>query len=602
MRRFMLTALGLILLALLAYGAFRVWGQEPEPGNTPALTYSLVRPVHDAISATVNASGSMLPARVVELNFEGAGMVTDVLVDVGNPVRSGSVLARLDPRDARLGVEQARASLAQATASYELLLADAPPEEVEQAQAQLEQAQAQYRQIEGEVTSQDIAAARSEVEAAQAELARLQAGPKESDIQAVQASLDRAHTNLQSQRDSLSAAKTQAHLQMEQAANRLRDQQASYSKLYWENRQAEEEWGSASINLAQDAKDREESMLRTVENAEHELELARTAYEQAQQAEVTGVQSAEAEVRSAQANLDQVLTSIDPHEITAAQSQVAQAQARLSRLLGEQRAGSLDAAAAGIEIARTRLESLTTPPREVDLASALAQVQQAQASLKQAELTLQQASLRSPIDGTVAEVNLVVGERVPLSGGQPAIVVADLTRFYVYGNVDEIDVAQLATGQPVRLTLDALPELSLEGTIDTISPLADAESSVATYEVRIETTTDDRRVRAGMSVNADIVVEQKENALLVPRRAVYAEGGRRFVDVLEDQTLCDADQSTWPPSPGVHALEVTTGLSNDQVIEITSETLTRDTCLYVEGTEARIDIFSGPPGGGRRRE
>jgi HlyD family secretion protein len=599
MRRFMLTALGLILLAVLAYGAFVVWGQEPEPGESPETAYSLVHPIRDAISATVNASGSMLPAQVVELNFEGAGRVTAVLVDVGNTVRSGTVLARLDTREARLNIEQSRASLAQTTASYELLLADAPPEEVAQAQAQLEQARAQYRQREGEVTAQDIAAARSEVEAAQEELARLQAGPKEADIQLAQASLDRARVNLQSQRDSLSAAKTQAHLQMEQAANNLRDQQASYSDIYWENRRAEDEWGSASINLAQDAKDREEARLRAVENAEHELELARTAYEQAQQAEVTGVQAAEAEVRNAQANLDQVLTSIESHEITAAQARVAQAQARLSQLLGEQRAGSLDAAAAGIEIAQTRLEELTTPPRDVDVASALAQVQQAEAALRQAELNLEQTSLRAPIEGTVAEVNLVVGERVPLSSGQPSIVLADLTRFYVYGNVDEIDVAQLAPGQPVRLTLDALPALTLEGTIDTISPLADADAAVATYEVRIETATDDRRVRAGMSVNADIVVEQKENALLVPRRAVYTEGNQRFVDVLDNQALCDTDRATWPASPGVHPLEVTTGLSNDQVIEITSEALTEETCIYVEGTEARMDIFSGPPHGRR---
>lgn len=595
-RRIILTIVGLIALVGLVYGGFTLFAGRQD--TAPRLTYSLVTPERGVLSATVNASGAMQPASVVNLNFSATGSVAQVLVAVGDEVAQDAPLAVLDDRDLRLRVEQAQAALTQANASYNRLLSGATPAEIAAAQAQIEQAQAQLRQVRGSVTSQDVAAARAQLEQARANLARLEAGPRTTDVTTAQAQVDQARAQLQSQRDSLSAAKTRAESQMEQAANALRDRQADYSRVYWQNRQLEEQLARFDRELPQENRDQEAAALRAVENAQQSLDQARLAFEQAQQAEVSGLQAAEAQVRSAEANLDKLLSGAEADQLAAARAQVAQAQASLDKLLGDQRAGSVAAAAAGVESAQANLERITAAPTENDLAGALAQVENATASLRQAELALERATLRAPFAGTVAEVNLKVGE-VP-GGARPAIVLADLSSFYVDVTVDEIDVAQLEPGQSVGLTLDALPDLPLNGEVATISPLSSAQSAVTSYQVRIEIPATDRRVRSGMSATADIVVAEKADALIVPRRAVRAERSQFFVDLVADQTLCRADRATWPLQPQLTPVAVSTGLSNEFAIEITAGDVDLNTCLYVEGIDARLNPLTGPPPGVRR--
>jgi HlyD family secretion protein len=268
-------------------------------------------------------------------------------------------------------------------------------------------------------------------------------------------------------------------------------------------------------------------------------------------------------------------------------------------LLGEERTGSLQAAQANVESAQANLENVTADPREVDLASALAQIQQSQAALEQAELEVRKATLRAPMSGTIAETNLTIGESP--DAALPDIVLADLSGFYVDVTVDEIDVASLALDQQVTLTLDALPELLLRGVVDTISPLSTEESAVTTYEVRIRTPADDPRVRAGMSATADIIVAQKDDALVVPRRAVRTEDGELLVDVPVDQSLCAADPDTLPAQPELEAVSIEVGLRNDTLIEVADGDMDEQTCVYVEGFDPRMTPFGGPPPGHRQR-
>jgi HlyD family secretion protein len=596
-RRMLLTILGFILLVGLFAGAFVLFGGDEQAAGEER-NYSLVRPQRGEISATVDASGAMQPRNVVQADFATTGVVIRVRVDVGDTVKLGAELAQLDTRELELQVEQARAALAEAEAGYEQLLAGATDEEIAQARAQVAQAQGQLRQARGSVTGQDIAAAQAALERARARLARLEAGADSNEVEAAQAALDQARANLQSQRDSLSAAKTRAQLQMQQAANALRDVQDEYSRIYWNNREIEREFGT-SDDLSQRSREQEEAALRAVQNAEQDLEQARVAYEEAQQAEVTGIQRAEADVRNAQSNLDDLLEGAEADELASARADVAQAEAELARLQGEERAGNVAAAQAGVASAQSNLERLTTEPRAVDLASALAQIERAEASLEQAELDLSKATLRAPIAGTVAEVNLKVGESPDTA--QADIVLADLSGFYVDVTVDEIDVASIAVDQSVDLTLDALPELPLTGLVDTISPLSNEDSGVTSYNVRISTRTDDSRVRAGMSVNANIIVDQKNDALIIPRRAVRPEDGSLLVDVPVDQALCDAEPESWPLQPELQEVDITTGLRNEQIVEVASGDIDEQTCLYVEGFDPRLSPFGGPPPGHRRR-
>lgn len=586
----------LVVIGVLVAGFFLFNRDQP---SSVRLNYALARPQRRPISATVNASGAIQPQQVIDLTFASSGLISEVLVQVGDQVAAGQVLARLDTRDLELRVDQAAAQLAQAQASLDRLRAGPSAAEVAAAEAQLAQAQAQLRQTTGNVTEQDLAAARAQVEQARANLERVLGGPKASEIAQAQAQVDQAAAALQAQRDSLSAAKTRAESQLLQAANTLRDRQAEYSRIYNENREREQQLARFGQSLPQSALDTEAAALRAVENAEEQMRQAQVAYEQARQAEITGIAQAEAQLRSAQANLDRILAGADPDQVAAARAQVAQAEANLNKLLGDQRAGSLAAANAAVASAQANLQRITAPPSEADLASAEAQVASARASLSQAQLALERATLTAPIAGVVAEVNLEVGEFY--NAARPAVVLADLSGYYVDVTVDEIDVAQIAVGQPVILVLDALPNLDLRGTVARINPLSIVQSGVTAYTVRIVTDDPPASVRPGMSASADIIVAEKSEALVVPRRAIRAESGQFFVDVTTDPALCSLDIAQRPLQPPLQAVAVQTGLSNEQIIEISSGDIDENSCVYVPGVDARIDLFSGPPPGVRGR-
>ena len=101
-----------------------------------------------------------------------------------------------------------------------------------------------------------------------------------------------------------------------------------------------------------------------------------------------------------------------------------------------------------------------------------------------------------------------------------------------------------------------------------------------------------------MSANADIVVAERERALLVPRRAVRNERGQLLIDTVNDTALCGLARNQLPEAPARTPQRVTLGLSNEQVVEVL-DGITEQDCVYVEGVDVRFSIFNGPPGRGR---
>ncbi len=455
------------------------------------------------------ADARILPEHSVDLSFRVSGTVAEIMVEEGDQVSEGQMLARLNSADFDLQVEEAQAALARARAAYAQIEAGATPEEIAVAESNIAQAEANLRQVEGGVTSADIAAARARLNQAQAALARLQSGPKQTQIDSAQAALDQAHVHLDRQHDALSAAKVNAELALEQAANTLRDAQDSYSQVYWENRALEDQLAKFGDELPQENKDAEAAALRAVQSAEAALEQARVALEDARQAEVSGIASAEAQVRDAQARLDQLLAGADADAIAAAQAQVRQAQADLQRLTGEQRVGQVEAAEASVDSAQAQRDQVAAGPRAADLEAAQAQIWQAEVVLKQAELARDRATLYAPFDGTVAQINLTANELPDPT--LPAVVIADLSGWKLETrDLTELDVVSVRVGDTVLMTFDALPDLELQGVVREVKIVGESYQGDVSYTVVIEPREWDARLRWNMT--ATIAITPAESA------------------------------------------------------------------------------------------
>lgn len=486
----------LIIVALIAGGGFFAFsGRASGLVSTPVPTL----PAQTETQAVV-ADAKVLPAADVTLSFDRSGTVGQILVSEGDAVQAGQLLARLDTRALELRVQQAQVALDQAKANYEKIAAGASPEAIAAAEAAVAQSQAQATQVAAGVTAPDLAAAQAQLADANAALAQLLDGPKTTEVTQAQATLDQAQSNLSTQRDSLSAAKTSAQLKIDQAANTLRDAQDAYSKIYWDNREKEELPG----DLDQALIDAESAAKRAVDSAQAAMEQAQVALENARQAESDGIAAAEARVRDAQARLEQLVAPADADEVAAAKAQVAAAQANLAKLRGPARSTQLDVAAAAVSQAEASREQVAAPAREVDLTVARVAIDAANVSLEQAKLDLDLATITAPFAGTIAQIDIDVGALA--SPSSPAIVMADLSSWRIETeDLTELDVVKLRESQAVTVSFDALPDVSLPGTITQIKPLGSNRQGDIVYTVVVALKQEDARLRWNMTavVTAD---------------------------------------------------------------------------------------------------
>lgn len=552
----------LVVIALIGGGVFFLNQAAPAATGLPP-GWQVVTVNTGTIDSTVSATGNVEPQARADLRFEINGVVTDILVEPGDAIEAGQPLARIDTTDLQLRIEQAAADLKQAQADYADLLDGASEQEIAEARARVTQAQAQFQQTASSVSQADIAAARSDLEQAQARMARLQSGVASDELARSAESLKRAQINLDQARTQLASAKEAARVEMEAAANTLRNRQDEYSRIYWQNQDLVNQYSAIGRDLPRENLDQEAAALRAVQDAEALLEQRRIAYEDARQNEITTLQVREAELASAQAAHDKLLAGPRAEELAEARAQVERAQARLAQLTGAQRSSELAAQRSNLEIAQLGLERLMVDPSASALATREAAMVRADIALKQAQRNLELATLTAPFAATVARIDMRVGEP---AGQTASIAIADLRSFHVDVPIDELDVAQVRPGQPVRITLDALPDAEIGGSVTRIAPLATrSEQGTTSYAVTVAIDAGSGQVRPGMTAVVQIVTQQKDNALLAPRRAVQTEAGATFVLVPTDG----------PPDPqtGRPASErrpVTLGLSNNEFIEITS--------------------------------
>ncbi len=205
-----------------------------------------------------------------------------------------------------------------------------------------------------------------------------------------------------------------------------------------------------------------------------------------------------------------------------------------------------------VRAAQLKLDDVQDGPSASEIAAARDKVQQAEAGLAsaqvryhQAELALAEATLTSPITGTVTALNVSAGEAP--AGGQaasgPHVVVSNLDAFQLTVYAAESDVAEIAVGQPATVTLDVFAGETLEGEVIEVAPTGSVESGVVLYPVTVRVAPGKLAARAGMTANVDIVTVSRPKALMVPVRAVMTTAEGSYV-----LRLAGAAASASPPA------------------------------------------------------
>ena len=168
---------------------------------------------------------------------------------------------------------------------------------------------------------------------------------------------------------------------------------------------------------------------------------------------------------------------------------------------------------------------------------ARAQVAQAKAAADRAAEDVANATIRAPIRGTVLSRDVEIGSPVSsiLNLGANATLVmtlGDIEQVFVRGKVDEADIGHVRLGQPARIRVETFKDKVFNGKVTQISPMGVEKDNVTNFEVRVSIDNPGKALKANMTANAEIVLEEHADALIIPEAAVtYDAQKNAFVEV-----------------------------------------------------------------------
>ena len=201
-------------------------------------------------------------------------------------------------------------------------------------------------------------------------------------------------------------------------------------------------------------------------------------------------------------------------------------------------------------------------PLYLDNASVLRDYDKALVSLETAYEKRDALVVTAPCDGVVATLDAGKGDSVT-DGTKLMSIVEDGAGLTLTLAVDELDILSVQPGQTVNLSVDALDDAQLTGTVQKIAPLGNAGSGVTTYDVTVAVSGEDARVKGGMNVSGEIVMNTAENATLIPTDALQKDDAGYFVTLESGETR-----------------RVTTGIMTDETTQILEGISVGETVVY----------------------
>lgn len=534
-----------VVLVLVAAGSYFMFfrSRGPAPATTQRQAVAVER---GTILVPISATGNVFFDTDAKLTFESAGTVKEVKVALGERVKKGQVLARLDTETLERSLAQAQADLEIARLNLETTLNLYTDSDRATAQASLLDAQNALQTAEKNLSN-----------------ARIDA---ETALSTAQTNLENAKRDLIIDQATYDSAARTAHVA-------LLDAQETY-RLY------------VTKYIAGFTAQEDERQLTLRDNAQDAYNKALQSRDKAVATAKNNIASAEATLKKAQQDLDELKAEIPLPTINTGPGSLEQTVTDLNQIntalasspkkLSRYRLAEYAARAAVVK-ARANLDDVLAGAKPRDIELKRQSVAKAQLALDTARSNLAKSTIVVPFDGIISSMAVKEGDIV--SGSMVAITLANPATAKVRATLDELDVARAALGQDVSISLDALPGLNVTGKISALAPVATVQSGVVTYQVEIALASNtNTSLKGGMTALTTIYVEKKENVLVVPSRAVKLAGRSRYVEIQL-------------PDGATEQRTITVGANDDQRSEVLSG--------LKEGERILVDVPAGTVPGAR---
>ena len=467
-----------IPIIILGAAALTTWLLVNNFSHQPK--YDLFEVRQGDVTKTVSVAGSVVSDQKLELSFLSPGLVKEVKIQAGDKVVAGDVLVVQDTAVLQAQANQARAGIAAASALLSKTINH-------------------LRSADVNVLNRSLDSARIALETARNNLQDAYRS-RDNDRQSAEVALNSAQTAYQNALNAYNAqlsvidqSTVGAQITLNNATNNLTSAQITYNQVI-------SRYNSGQATFAE------------LQQAQTALSAANAAYLSARAAYDTAV---------SQANLQKITTA---GSLDAARNQLEAARSSYNsgtngsdlKITAAQNAYA--GAEAAYNLAEAQYQQSLAPALGADISSALAQVASATAALRVVEVQIAKATIKAPINGIVTAVNAIAHEISPLAS--PAVVLETDGIFQIEAYISEMDVEKVSVGQPVKLTFDALPDTTAQGTVAYIDPAATILLGVVDYKIKVALPETVANLKPAMTADLDILTDQRNNVLFIPRKAL----------------------------------------------------------------------------------
>lgn len=461
---------------------FLIWFSFPKKVH-----FKIIEVARGNVFEEISESGIVERGKEIKLSFQNGGKIEKIFVEIGEEVKSKQPLAKLETHDLELQLKEAELALQLAEINLEKLLAGARPQEREIAQREVKIAEENFFQAE---------------------------------------------KNLQDAFSQGFVILNQNHITLYNSLNFLKEFIEKYirvidpetRKIILAKDKIEEMTNELSNNL-KNLKSEE------CEKIEKELSLVKEFLESSIQ-----------EFEKIRQNVEES-SFLRESVLKFDKNQIVNQKLVLNQALGNTISAiesislaktNLEIAKSKLKIAKSNLDLITSSPQETDINFYQLQIEQAKVKIERLKKQIEQATLKSPLEGKILKILKKEGEIIQPLSGEIVFVILPRAEFQVKVDIYEKDVPKIKEGMDAEIFFVAFPEKIFNGKIAFIEPGPKIKEGVVYFETTIYLENFPENLKPGMTCDVKIKTSQKENVLVLPREALKREQEKYFVEVLEN--------------------------------------------------------------------
>lgn len=455
----------------------------------------------------VSESGTVNKGDIIPLSFKTVGQLEKIYVRAGDAVKRGTVLAKLDNAQLYIQLQQARANLALSQAELDKLIAGASKEQIQVTQTTVDNAKTALANKEKDLVNIRASADNNLEKTYEDALnslddSYLKAYNALTTVTSIQSKYfndsDQYSLEIKAYKESIGDAATEMKISLDEL------------KLHFSESNTDSTLWSFEKNLS-DIRDDLTGIRTIVENDSYRKIVSST--------DRTSLDTQRDYVNTAYTNI------------------IGERQGIVSAKLTNET--NIDTATANVATARDALKTaednlalIVAEPRMEDVNLYQAKVNSARASVALLENQIYDTSLRSPVDGTVASIDKLAGETVQATIS--IISILPLEEFEIDVDIYEEDIVKIDENDLVKISLVAFPNQIFEGRVILIEPAEKLIDGVVYYQVRISFNSSPEGLKQGMTADVSIIIDSKEDVLVVSEDAVLKDGDRTIVEIMEN--------------------------------------------------------------------